>query len=73
MAQTPPLPFHVPNIKLNDGHTIPVIGFGTGQSQSPSQSLSSLSPSPSSLVLPLLPHLLHANVPRRKGAAGVGY
>jgi len=26
----------VPDIKLNDGHTIPVIGFGTGPSFKPS-------------------------------------
>jgi hypothetical protein len=30
MVSTPTTPFAVPDIKLNDGHTIPVIGFGTG-------------------------------------------
>lgn len=32
MVNTPVPPYTVPNIKLNDGHTIPIIGFGTGQS-----------------------------------------
>jgi len=35
MTSTPTLPPHtVPHIKLNDGHQIPAIGFGTGQSKS---------------------------------------